>query len=248
MHRFHISDFSKSEVILNKEESRHALAVLRVKTGEVVELLDGKGGVFQGIVSGTDRGAVKVSVMAKREEAPNPVALTLAASVIKPEAMEFLIQKACELGVHAVVPVISERTVVRLSRERWEAKAERWRKIARESCKQCGQSRMPAIQPVTTFKDLLNALPEHDLALIPTLAGQVAGLYPTLKAHTFARSILLFIGPEGDFSPGEVSQALEKRVRPVSLGPLVLRSETAALYALSVLGFFYREAVLEGKK
>ena len=249
MHRFQIYPDSQKngQVVLDKAESRHALTVLRVKPGEVVELLDGKGGVFQGIVAGIDRGAVKVSVSVLMPKKPNTVAITLAVSVIKPDAMELLVQKACELGAHAIIPIISERTVVRLSRERWESKNQRWQKIARESCKQCGQSTVPIVRPVEEFKKFIEAIADYDLALIPTLALPVEGLYQTLNSSKGAKSILLLIGPEGDFSQNEALGAVKHGAKPVSLGPLVLRSETAAMQALSNIEFFYREIAAGGK-
>ena len=251
MQRFHISPGSEKEgvVTLDKDESRHALTVLRLKAGEVVELLDGQGGVFEGIVAAAERGRIKISLRGtSKKNILNRVTITLAASVIKPEGMELLVQKACELGAHVLVPLISERTVVRLSPERWASKLQRWQKIARESCKQCGQSRVPAIQPVVEFKKFVPTISAYDLSLIPTLSGPVEGLRSVLNAYKSAKSILVLIGPEGDFSKNEVSQAVERGAKPVSLGPLVLRSETAALYALSVLEFYYRELATESQK
>ena len=159
LRRFHItsSSIKEGQVTLDGKESHHALTVLRVKTGDAVELLDGQGGNFQGVVAGIEKGRVKVSVNAalSKPQAQDRVPITLAVSVIKPERMEIMVQKACELGVHAIVPLVTERTVVRLSRERWESKGQRWRKIAAESCKQCGQARTPEIQDVCEFKKFI---------------------------------------------------------------------------------------------
>lgn len=245
MQRFHIPPGSEKEgvVTLDKNESRHALSVLRLKAGEVVELLDGQGGIFQGFVAGVEDGRVKVSVRGTlRQNKPESVHITLAASVIKPEAMELLIQKACELGTHSIIPIISERTVVRLSRERWESKSQRWQKIIRESCKQCGQSVLPALEPVTEFKKLVETFSKYDISLIPTLAIPGKTLRSVLNANKSAGSVLILIGPEGDFSNNEAARAVEQGATPVSLGSLVLRSETAALYVLSAMQFFYQEA------
>ncbi len=247
LQRFHISPGSEKEgvVTLNKEESHHAISVLRLKAGEVVELLDGQGGVFRGIVAGSAHGRLNISVSgASRRCSPSRIAITLAACVIKPESMELLIQKACELGARCIVPLISERTVVRLSRERWESKTERWKKIAHESCKQCGQPLVPTLQPVMEFKEFIESTNRYDLSLIPTLAVPAQGLYQTLNANKHAKSILILIGPEGDFSKNEAANAMHRGAKPVDLGPLVLRSETAALYALSVVEFFYQEVAL----
>ena len=252
MHRFNISPNTLKEglVTLSVEESHHALSVLRLKAGDVVELLDGQGGTFQGIVAGAEKGRVQVSVRETSVvlSAKKTVSITLAAAVIKPERMELLIQKACELGASAIVPLITERTVVHLSQERWASKIQRWQKIARESCKQCGQASMPAIQKAVDFKKFTTTLGRFDLSLIPTLAVPVKTLYDSLNAGKLARSVLLLIGPEGDFSKTEVQWAVSKGAQPVSLGPLVMRSETAAMYALAVVSFFYNEIALQGSQ
>ena len=244
MHRFQISPGSIKEglVILDPKESHHALSVLRVKPGETVELLDGKGGSYQGVIASSQKGRVKVSVSAPRAvRQKSRVPVTLAVSVIKPERMELLIQKACELGADRIIPLISERTVVRLSRERWEAKGVRWQKIAAESCKQCARAQTPEILGVVEFKKFIGQVSGYGTVLIPTLAVPVKSLYHSLNANKDAHSVLVLIGPEGDFSRSEVESAILSGAQPVTLGPLVMRSETAALYTLSVVRFFYGE-------
>ena len=163
MHRFHISSsqISNGSVTLDKKESHHALSVLRIKAGEAVELLDGKGKVFQGVVASTEKRQVKVSVFEKssRDGSLGPIRITLAVSVIRPERMEYLIEKACELGVYSIVPLISERTIIRLSAERWKGKIQRWQKIAQESCKQCGLPRTPEIKIRLNLKNLFSLFP-----------------------------------------------------------------------------------------
>jgi len=152
-------------VYLNEKESHHAVSVLRIKAGDVVELLDGTGNSFRGIVSGfkdkrlsvsiiqnesctTKSGAINRLPTGKAGAPTMLVEITLAASVIKPDAMDLLIQKTCELGVTCVLPILTERCVVKLSQERWQAKYQRWQKIALESCKQCGRPTPPSIMPV----------------------------------------------------------------------------------------------------
>jgi 16S rRNA (uracil1498-N3)-methyltransferase len=184
--------------------------------------------------------------VAARGAAP-AVKITLAASVIKPERMELVIQKACELGAHEIVPVLSERCVVRLSRERWESKIKRWRKIAVESCKQCGRSLVPEISGLCELKNMGPEMKKYDKVLIPTLAVTGAPLYASLKKHT-AKKVLALVGPEGDFSPKEAAWAAAQGAEPVTLGPLVMRSETAAIYILSLLNFYYREIQTEPSK
>lgn len=237
-------------VSLSREESHHAIRVLRVKRGDAVELFDGKGKNFRGVAIGERHGILSLSIAENASQVPkqsrlSPVEITLAVSVIKPERMELLIEKACELGVHELSPVISERSVVRISRERWVSKIKRWRKIALASCKQCGRDRPPEIRDVRPFKNL--DLASYDKLLIATLAFPGDLLYTVLKKEP-AKKIGVLIGPEGDFTKNEVEWAISQGAQPVTLGPRILRSETAAISLLSMLDFYYREIQADANK
>lgn len=228
--------------VLSREESHHALLVLRLKPGDAVELLDGRGQRLRGVASGTKNGILTVAIDQNQKNSgkpsPRPVT-TLAAAVIKPDKMDILIQKACELGVSRIAPLLCERGVVRLTGERWAGKVARWRRIADESCKQCGRPEAPQIDAPRRFKDFLETeTASYDLMLFPTLTAQGKSLSEALSERR-ASSVLVFIGPEGDFSPKETDEALSKGVSPVTLGPLILRSETAALYALSCVQYHF---------
>jgi 16S rRNA (uracil1498-N3)-methyltransferase len=153
--------------------------------------------------------------------------------------MEWMLEKLCELGAGEWMPVLTERSVVSLSRERWESKLVRWKKIAIESCKQCGQASVPRLSAPVPFKEAMARLRDFDLVLIPTLEGAPRELHSVLQEKRPAKSVLVLIGPEGDFSPKEIKMTVEKGAIPVGLGPRVLRAETAAVFALSVIRFFY---------
>lgn len=197
---------------------------------------------MSGVITTIEKGHVSVLLNQNAGvQSLSDTEVSLAVSVIKPERMDLLVQKASELGMHSLFPLITERCVVRISRERWASKAERWRKIALEACKQCGRSSAPIIHDVQDIKLFLEKAPKHyDLSLIPTLAKQGKGLYDILRSAK-PKKVLIWIGPEGDFTLKEVDGALAKGAEPVSLGPLVMRSETAAWYALSVVQFMLRE-------
>ncbi len=234
----------QESVLLDAKETRHAVKVLRIQPGNLVELLDGKGHSYRGIVAGLRKERLLVTIdpttNSTSEPELSPVSITLAISVIKPERMEFLIQKACELGISKLVPLLTERCVVRLSKERWAAKLVRWRKIASESCKQCGQTKVPEITPLENYQPFLSTLSKQDALFIPTLAVKGESFYQALK-NSPGKQWVVLIGPEGDFTKREVEQAIVSGAKAVTLGSLVLRSETAAIYALSVLNFFHRE-------
>ncbi|MBI4352434.1 MAG: 16S rRNA (uracil(1498)-N(3))-methyltransferase [Candidatus Omnitrophica bacterium] len=232
----------KGEVLLDEGESRHALSVLRLKKGEGLKLFDGKGHVFHGEALGVKEKRLWVRIRSRSENPPSSAsaAVTLAASVVKPERMDFLIQKSCELGVGSIEPLLTERTVVRLSRERWEAKLRHWQGIAMEACKQCGLSVIPEIRPARDYDVFLASVSPYPLILIPTLAVKGRSLYEAIKGSK-PDKVLCLIGPEGDFTKREADLAVSHGAVPVSLGPLVMRSETAAVYLVSALSFYYRE-------
>ncbi len=231
-------------VTLSREESHHAVSVLRLKKGDAADLFDGGGNRFDGRVVDIKEGKIVFRLqqpVAAEKFTASAVQVTLAVSVIKPERMDTLVQKAAELGASAIIPVLSERSVVKLSEERWEGKVKRWRKIALESCKQCGQPSIPEVSEPRKLKDVLADPGRYDKILIPTLEVRGDILGKTLGLSEAGGRILVLIGPEGDFTAKEVEFAVARGALPVSLGPLVLRSETAALYLLSVLNFYYRE-------
>lgn len=225
---------------LNEKESRHALQVLRLKKGDGLELFDGEGNSFSGCVIGETHGRLSVRVEEPQKIEEPDFFATLGISVIKPERMEWLVEKSCELGASAIQPLFSQRSVIKLSRERWQNKISRWRKIALETCKQCGRSRVPAVEEPLDFKNYARGFKNFDLALIPTLAvPRHPPLGLVLRKHSTAKRVLGLIGPEGDFTREEVKMAIGGGAEPVSLGKRVLRSETAAVYLMSVFNFAF---------
>lgn len=255
MHRFILTPeaLAAERVLLDKKESHHARDVLRVKPGQAVELFDGRGGRYLAVVAGFEQGRVALSVDRRLpagqaglpagrqggESAPGGIAVTLAPAVIRPERMEWMLEKSCELGAGEWAPVLTERGIVKLSRERWQAKVERWRKIAQETCKQCGQPRVPKIAEPVSLATLASRIGSFDLALIPTLAVPGISLGEAFAKAKNAEDLLILTGPEGDFTPNEVREALKAGALAVDLGTLVLRAETAAIFALSAARFFF---------
>ncbi len=166
-----------------------------------------------------------------------PFRITLGQAIPK-KSMDLIVQKATELGVASIVPLASERTLVKLDDD--SKKMDRWREIALESCKQCGNNWLPEIQPPQKARAFLEALPKFDLKLIASLQPDAKPLKSILSSTSPLQSsnsptLLILIGPEGDFTPAELNLAKSAGCLPLSLGPLVLRAETAAIYTLSIL-------------
>jgi 16S rRNA (uracil1498-N3)-methyltransferase len=222
MHRFYLPDFQRPSLIV--DEWHHATHVLRVKAGDTVNVFDGRGHEAQCRVEA----AGKLTILTQSATPPLPCRVALAQAIPK-KNMDLIVQKATELGVAAIVPLISERTV-----KRPDAAPDRWHEIALESCKQCNNNWLPDIQAPRPARAFLEAPGTFDLKLIGSLQPDAKPL-KTILGDLRPASVLIAIGPEGDFTPAELSTAKAAGCRPLSLGPLVLRAETAALYALSIL-------------
>ena len=229
MHRFYIPNFQQP--VLPADEVHHCRHVLRLQLGDTVNIFDGCGHEAQCSIAEITNQAVKLNVLAQTSTPALRCRITLAQAVPK-KSMDLIVQKAAELGVAAIVPVLSERTIVRLDED--TQKLNRWREIVLESCKQCGNNWLPVIEPPRKAMDFFANPGKFDLKLIASLQPGVQPLKKILPANIPA-SVLILIGPEGDFTPAEISSARNAGCLLLSLGPLVLRAETAAIYALSIL-------------
>ena len=222
---------------LEGEEARHLASVLRVAVGDAVEGFDGAGTVRALRVAAVGKRRVELVPEGPPTPVPRPAcALTLFVCISKGSRMDWTVEKAVELGAARIVPVVSERTVVRLDACEGALKADRWLRVAREAARQCGAGWLPRIDPPLSLDDTL-----------PLLAGTapvlVAALVPGAPLLRDALDALppqppragWFVGPEGDFTGDELARLRAAGAVAVSLGRLVLRAETAAVYGLSVL-------------
>ncbi len=227
MPRFYLPNLDS--LLLTCEEAHHCRDVLRLRSGNEVEIFDGQGHAIRCHIAEMTKCEVRLSAVERRISVPPVCHITLAAAIIK-KNFELIVQKATELGVETIVPLVTERTVVNFT----ERKAARWREIAMESCKQCGNNRLPDIPAPQTLKEFFAATSLFDLKLIASLQPDAAPL-KELLAGANPQHVMLLVGPEGDFTPAEYDVARAAGCRPLTLGPLVLRAETAALYALSIV-------------
>ena len=152
--------------------------------------------------------------------------------------MDLVLQKATELGATGILPILTERTVVRLDAAEAADKQDKWQRLVIEACKQCGQNHLPQVHLPQSFESLLTHLPQAELRLIAALTPEARPLHALLPDPSpRPASALLLIGPVGDFTPAELAAALAHGFLPLSLGPLILRTETAALAALSITAY-----------
>lgn len=218
------------------------MAVNRARVGDPVVAFDGRGTEWTTELAVARKNAAVLTVRATRKAAPLPFDLTLGQALPKGTAMDAIVRKATEIGARRIVPLESERSQVHLDGERSEKKIEKWHTAALEAAKQCGNAFVPEIAPIQNASAFLAAAGDHDLKLIASLHPGAKSLKAVLAAYRAAqgrapKTALWLIGPEGDFTPGEMHLAETAGFQPITLGPLVLRSETAATYALSILSY-----------
>ncbi|GAB4174657.1 MAG: 16S rRNA (uracil(1498)-N(3))-methyltransferase [Rhodocyclaceae bacterium] len=219
--------------VLPEAAAHHAGRVLRLAPGDAVCVFDGRGGEYAGRIDGGGR-ELRCRILAHDPiEREAPVAITLVQALPSGERMDWLVQKAVELGVAAIVPVLAERCVVRLSGERAARRRAHWRQIAVSACEQCGRNRIPEVAPVVALGDFLaESGKPGDLRLL--LDPQAGRSLRTLPA-TAPMGVVLLAGPEGGFVEAERRAAAECGFRALTLGPRVLRAETAGLAATAAL-------------
>ncbi|MDP3730636.1 MAG: 16S rRNA (uracil(1498)-N(3))-methyltransferase [Candidatus Omnitrophota bacterium] len=238
MSRFFVpKEFVKADSIyITGLEAHHILDVMRLKVSDEVVVFDGTGREYTGIVKKADRKSLEVRIKSAREgSVGRGLLITLIQAIPKKAKMDYIVEKATELGVRRIIPVTTERTIPEWNDAKKAGIADRWRKIAREAAKQCGRSDIPEVEPITEFKEAIVA-GVCDLKLIAALSDKAVKLKEALK-NSIGKRIAVAIGPEGDFTPEETESALKASFKIVSLGPRVLKSDTAGLAALSMINY-----------
>ncbi|MSU58650.1 MAG: 16S rRNA (uracil(1498)-N(3))-methyltransferase [Pedosphaera sp.] len=249
MHRFHLppEQCRGATLALTGSEAHHAARVLRVQPSERVTVLDGAGGEFLCEVAGVDKREVQLTVRERKIHPPSPCQITLLQAIPKGKIIESIIEKATELGAHRIVPLLTERVATRLNKAESAEKGVKWQQVAVEAIKQCGAAWLPKVEAPLTPKEFLACAERFDLSLVGALQGdahhprEVLGAFE--KQHgSRPRSVAIWIGPEGDLTLDELKLILTAGAKPITLGPLVLRVETAAIYCLSFLNYELRTA------
>jgi 16S rRNA (uracil1498-N3)-methyltransferase len=231
----------KPIVAIKGSELRHIRNVLRLKPGDKIRLFDGEGFEYEAIIRRflTDRIEIKITRKFPGTQ-ESPVKITVAQALLKEKKMDRLLRHLCELGITQWIPFISERSVPKPGEKRLSARAERWNKIVKESCKQCHRSKLPKIVKTLTFEDVLDVGRSCDLKIVfyenasATLKSLVAPNPPST-----VQKILLILGPEGGFSDREIENARAAGYMIAGLGPRILRAETAAIAACTVTQYLF---------
>jgi 16S rRNA (uracil1498-N3)-methyltransferase len=244
MHRFYISpeNWNPDAPALTGSEAHHARDVLRMKPAEKLVLFNGRGREITAEIVDLSGAGIQLRKLHEAETPALRSRIILGQAIPKGKNMDLIVQKAVEIGAAEIAPIISDRTVVQVDLQSAGQKHAKWQQIAIEAAKQCGQNWLPQVHAPRRLGDFFLASATFDLRLIGSLQPDAQNLKEILADYSnehqhLPGSVLMLIGPEGDFTPAELALARQHGCRPISLGPIILRVETAAIYCLSVLSY-----------
>ena len=249
MRRFFVEKIIPGTDVLSitGKEARHILNVLRMKKGETLILMDGKGQLFEATIETLHYKEVKVRITKTIPPLPpSPVKISLAQALIKTHPMDYLIQKVTELGIHSIHPFYSERTVIKLKPEHIRNKMEHWMEIMKSACKQCGRANLPDLNTSLPFEEIIKNKPDKKaLKILLWEDEDKVDLKKLLRFMNPEPHVFAIVGPEGGFTPNEANLAKDAGFHIVSLGKRILRAETAAVSLISIIQYEWGDLNLE---
>ena len=267
MHRFYISpeNWNPGALALTGSEAHHARDVLRVRPGEKVVLFNGQGREITAEIADFTGEEIRLRRLHEAETPPLRCRIVLGQAIPKGKNMELIVQKAVEIGAAEIAPIISDRTIVQVDSESAAQKQSKWQQIAIEAAKQCGQNWLPRVHAPKKLSEFFSAveagvspaeslvsqptrlplqknIAQFDVRLIGSLQPDAQHLKKILADYSSEHQhrpggVLMLVGPEGDFTPAELALARCHGCQPITLGPIILRVETAAIYCLSILSY-----------
>ncbi|WP_294521931.1 16S rRNA (uracil(1498)-N(3))-methyltransferase [uncultured Anaerovibrio sp.] len=238
MRRIFISDLLKEKITITGPDAHHLAHVMRSRVGDHIVVADDEGKVGEYVMTAFTDDSVSLELVGYlAENTESPVEIILAQCLPKGDKMEFITQKATELGVNSIIPLTSDNCVVRYDEKKARAKQEKWQKIANEAGKQCGRCLLPKVEPITPLKDWLKKMADADVSLCMCYENEEQIGIKAFMAQQDCQSFAVVIGPEGGFSLDEVAYAKALGIPSVSLGTRILRAETAAIAAVTIIQY-----------
>ena len=241
LRRFFVEEIiaTTDAICITGKEARHITNVLRMKKGEKLILMDGKGQLFESTIEEPHYKEVKVKINKSiPAPPPSPIEISLAQALTKARPMDYLIQKITELGISSIHLFSSQRTLIRLKPDHLENKMGHWMEIMKSACKQCGRAILPNLNPPLPFEGIIkNAPHKKTLKLLLWENEDKTDLKKLLRSMSPLPRIFAIVGPEGGFTPNEINLAREAGFHIISLGNKILRAETAAVSLLSIIQY-----------
>lgn len=242
MYRFYINttDIHDNKAEITGQDARHLINVLRISIGDKVELFDGKGLKFIAEVNTTTPQKVKLVILEKSfSRCESPIHITIAQGMLKDKKMDMLIRHLTELGISEWIPFFAARSIPKPDEKRIQARIKRWERIAKEALKQCGRSSLPKIKEPVPFKELMEMSDNYDekIAFFEKASCPIQSIQENPKQNI--NKFIILIGPEGGFSDLEINFAKKNGFNTFSLGPRILRAETASITACSLIQNFF---------
>jgi 16S rRNA (uracil1498-N3)-methyltransferase len=230
-------NIGKEILIIEGEEAKHILSVLRNEVGDVISVVDGCSTRYNVLIEKASKSSIQGKILSRiRKENEPACQVTLAQAVCRQERMDFLIEKATEIGVFSVIPILTQRGLVKISgASKGKTKINRWRRLAIAAMKQSLRTVLPEIQSIIKFKELLPRIRSFDLCLIASLEKDAKSIRECAELKRKAKRVLLIVGPEAGFTQEELSHAKAQGAIPISLGARRLRAETAGMVFLSLV-------------
>lgn len=228
-------------ITVSGREAHHILDVMRLKKSDKVITFDGSGKEYAGVITETHPGSLTIEITAVKDSPLTDLPqITLIQAVPKKDKMDYIVEKSTELGVEALLPALTERTIVRWGADKKRASGERWRRIAEAASKQCGRPCLPYIGEVMELGHAFEFCAGYDLKLIAALSEDSIPVKKAIRGFK-GRKAVVAIGPEGDFTAEEVKEARKAGFKLIGLGPRVLKSDTAGLAALAILNYEFSD-------
>jgi 16S rRNA (uracil1498-N3)-methyltransferase len=245
MHRFYVAPkhWDPAGAVLRGSEVHHARNVLRLDVGDKLVLFNGEGRELTAEITNVRDDEIRLRKLHEGETPSLRCRIVLGQAIPKGKNMDLIVQKAVEIGAAEIAPIISDRTIVQVDSESASQKQAKWQQIAVEAAKQCGQNWLPRVRAPKKLAEFFSTSDQpFDLRLIGSLQSDAQRLKKILETYSSEngdrpRSVLMLVGPEGDFTPAELALARQHSCQPITLGPIILRVETAAIYCLSVLSY-----------